>query len=258
MARLQDFVGYQPVPKATNPLRYGGTAATVEDTAGAGTITAAAATAGNAENYDCSTNNSLTVYFTLDGGTTYFPVTVTVSGATPAATTAAEAAADLNANGVFSRYATADDNSGSLRITLLPLGPNAKFYVGGTANTPLGFTQVADGTAAAGGGTNVATFTITVTAQNGDILPKQKVTLNVYDAASAGALVAASTLQNATKGTFDSGENTETAVMYTDVDGKITAELGLGGGASPGSAFLDVNVDQSNNDPSRTEITTGS
>lgn len=254
------FLGLTPCPPMSDPRMLDPVIAlNTEITSGTTQGVAAIATAGNAQTYNCSTNNSLTVYISKDAGSTYFRCgPVTISGATPAATTAAEAAALLNANAMFSKYAVADVNTNALRITTRDLGLNAAFYVGGSANTPLGFTQVSHATKAVGTGT-VATVPVIITDTVGNPLAFAPVTLTLYAAADGDTKDATAKVNRLTQGTVVSGLNSNTVSMVADASGRITVEIADSASGSA-NTYLEWTVSGSTKIcsglPNRTEVGT--
>lgn len=227
------WVGFAPVSDDVNP-RYSDMMAKLNGSITTGTTVAVAATAtsGNAQTYNMTSNNVLNLFFSEDAGVTYKPTTVTLTGATPAAVTAAEVIALLDADPMFAQFADASLSTTSVKITMRAVGPNGKFYVTGSANTPLGFTCVATGSAAAGTGT-VATLPLVITDGAGVAIPYAKVTVTLYQADTAATKDASSTVSRFVYGLAVSGGRTNTAVCEADRNGLLTLEIGdVTGGAT--------------------------
>ena len=106
---------------------------------------------GNAEPYDLSTNNTLTLSFCFDSQfLNYANVSVNVAGATPAATTAAEVVAALNANNTFSSFFVAQTfttnmyNLTGKKILIKSVKPKSNFkayVVNSSAEAEIGFNK---------------------------------------------------------------------------------------------------------------------
>lgn len=221
------FLGFAPCPPSLDP-RYNEPviALNTEITAGTTLGTKATATSGNAQNYDCSTNNSLTVYISKGGDTTYIKCgPITINGANNAAVTAAEAVADLNANVMFTKYAVADVDTTSVRITLRDIGDHGAFYVTGTANTPLGFTAVAHASRAVGTG-DQAVVPVKITDSKGMSLPFAHVTATLYAGSTGDTKDATAIINRATVGEIVSGMNTNTVALEANAAGLLTIEIG--------------------------------
>lgn len=245
------YVGFTPVPPTLSPLRVGGIVVLSGSVTGATTVAAAAIeTSGSAQNYDCSTNNSLTVYVSEDNATTYLRCgPITVAGATVATTTAAEVVVDLNANTMFAKYMTADVNGTSVRITTDAVGPNTAFYVTGTANTPLGFTAVATGSANNGTGT-VASLSLISQDSTGQAIALSPITITLYAGSTGDTKDATGIINRATVGGIISGEHTNTAVCETDRNGILTLEIG-----DPTGGAVDCHLEAT--DTGSTRVLTG-
>jgi len=193
---------------------------------------AAVADSGNSETFDLSslTAGTLTVQFSVDGGIVYIPIIVDVTVTATAnsradAALAADIVADLNGNTMFSLYLEASDNSGAVRITSKAIGSDVKIYVvDEEANTPLGYTEISDATAAAGTGTPIDIEADCADCA-GQVAAFRRVTVAVYDAASAGALVSTAQIQAVSKGRLVSGGYTNLAEIESDENGEVDFQV---------------------------------
>jgi hypothetical protein len=205
---------------------------------------AAIITADTAGPYDVSTNDTLKIFYSEDGGTVYRSVTVDgLAGADPEASTAAEIATDLNANTNFARWFTASNSSGSLRITSKALGANIKVYVTGSANGEFDFSELSTGTAGAGTGTAI-TVNATVKDAFGEPEPYAQVKVNLYNASTASTATDNFQIQCVSKGAVISGEISKECIIAADKDGAIEYQIADYTGAA-NSAWVEYDAGNS-------------
>lgn len=224
----ENWLGLSPCPPGLNPDRANPIVALADSiTTGTTVAVAATATAGQAETYDVSVNNVLTMFYSFDASETtpsYRSFSVTLTGATPDAATTDELVALLNANTMFASLFVADKSTTSLRITMKKVGPDGAFYIGGTANTPLAFTQVSNATKAVGTGT-VATLSVTVKDNLGNPMPNAPVTLTLYQADSGDTADASASVCTIVAGNIVSGMFTNTVNLLSNQNGEIEVEI---------------------------------
>lgn len=216
---------------------------------------AAAVDTGGAETYDFSNPADRVLSMVLNGITVAHTFQSS-DFSDIAAGTAAEVAASLDNNTAFAAEADADDNAGSIRVTSLALGTSSNIIFSGTANAILALsaTQV-DGTKAP------SLVQILVSDSRGNPIQGVDVDMKIFDAVTAGSLLAATQLQEATKGTFKSGKYTNDATITTDATGEADVEVATSLAAD--SLFLDLAAptgfflsasDRKGSDSSREEI----
>ncbi len=151
-----------------------------------------------------------------------------------AAGTAAEVAASLAGNAAFAAEASAADNSGDIDITSLSLGTSSTLVFSGAADAVLALEA---GTTSPG--TKAPSLVqVLVSDSRGNAIQGVDVDMSIFDAVTAGALLAATQLQEATKGTFKSGKYTNTATVTTDATGEADVEVATSLAAD--SLFLDL------------------
>ncbi len=211
-----------------------------------------------AENYDFSNPANRTLNITINGVAI---VHTFVSGdfSDQAAGTAAEVATSLVGNTAFAAQAVAADAAGDVLITSLALGTSSTIAaISGTADTILDL---------AGGITSPGTLApslaeVTVLDSRGNVAAGVDVTAEIFDAITAGALLAATAVQVAAKGTFQSGQYTNSGVIRTDGGGEADFEVvsDISGVdslfldlAAPAGFFLSV-TDRKGSDSSRETI----
>lgn len=137
------------------------------------------------------------------------------------AVTAAEVVAALLANTTFAKYCTAAvTNTTKVTITTLAKGTNASILARNTgANTVIAWATTAQsGTQAA------SAFQYTVYDGNGELAHKAQVRVRVYDASTAGALLASTYVQIVTKGRAVSGLHSNDCILET-VNGEVDFEV---------------------------------
>ena len=253
-----NFMGFRPIPKNLNPLRTDAyVALNGSITTGTTVAVAATTTSGNAETYDFTTAGTFYLYYSDDAGVTfnsYGPASI--QGATAAATTEAEVVADINANAMIAQFITASDGSGVV-LTAKGAGADIEFYVGGTANTALGFTAVSAATAAAGTGT-YATVSVDVTNALGKPIPYFALNGILYAASTGATKDATSEIVTASVGSITSGAFSNTFTALTNRHGRFTFKIAdTGEGASTCYVeFTDANGKVLDG-IGRTEVTTG-
>ena len=214
---------YIPDADENAELRNGGindeSGATLAKNVVAANITASAGT----YNLTSTANRALNVFFSQDNGSTYKKITFTgIVGVTPAATTAAEIAALLNANTVFSQFFLAINNAGTLEIQRKLPSSRFKTYFTGTLAAVLGTdftTAIAPGSAVAAGTNAGLPFEFTMLDQIGNPIVNGDVYL--YNLVS-GSASATSGIGLISKGQLIGDQaQYNGAQMKTDLDGKI-------------------------------------
>ncbi len=196
-----------------------------------GTMGAAIDT-GSAETYDFSNPANRVLGMVLNGITVSHTF---LSGdfSDISAATAAEVFASLNGNTAFAAEATADDNAGSIRVTSKALGTSSNIIFSGTANTILGLSaSQVDGTIAP------SLVQILVKDSRGNPIQGVDVVASIFDAVTAGSLLAATQFQEASKGTFKSGKYANVATVTTDATGEADVEIATS--LADDSLFLDL------------------
>lgn len=151
--------------------------------------------------------------------------------------TAAEVAASLAGNAAFAAQATAADNAGDIDITSLALGTSSTLVFSGAADAVLALEAgVSAGTGAP------SLVQLLVTKPDGTPAPGVTVTVQSFDAVTAGSTGPASTaLQLASKGVIDSGAFSNPMDIVTDSNGEADFEV-VQAYSGADSAFLNLGV----------------
>jgi hypothetical protein len=218
----------------------------------------AAVDTGGAETYDFSNPADRALSITINGVAithNFIPSDFASLGAG----TAAEVATSLTGNSAFAAQATAADAAGSIEITSKALGTSSTIIsAAGGAATLLGLsTTTVPGTGAP------STVQLLVKKPDGTAAPGVSVTIESFDAATAGSSGPATTvMQIASKGTFSSGEFANPAVGVTDANGELDFEVVQAYGGldtafidlSTPAAFFLADTDRKGSDSSREEI----
>lgn len=185
--------------------------------------------------FDLRHKNVLKVQVDNNNNTSYIIETVI----TPGIYTTTALAAFLNANADYTKHLVAakDSSTEKLKQTSRSYGTTAKVAVlvvpANDANDIIGCTSAV----VSGTGTPV-TMEALVKDSSGNPLQNAKVALSVYDAASAGSLVATAKFQTMTKGTFSSLYD-NTIFGYTDEEGKVALAV-INIGASPATVYIEL------------------
>ena len=197
----------------------------------------AAVDTGGAETYDFSNPADRALTITINGVAivhAFVPADFVALGAG----TAAEVATSLTGNTAFAAQATAADAAGSIAITSKALGTSSTIIsLAGGAQALLGLsTTTVSGTGAP------STVELLVTKPDGTPAPGVSVTIESFDAVTAGASgPATAAFQIAAKGSFSSGEFANPAVGVTDSNGELDFEyVQAFGGTDTG--FIDLSV----------------
>jgi hypothetical protein len=191
-------------------------------------------TSANAENYDFSNPSDRNLVVTVNG--VDIPHTFEAGDfASISAATAEEVDASLAANAALVAEVDVSNNTTNVILTTKKRGTTATLDFSGNAATVLGFSGGQTGAIAP------ATLELVAKDSAGNPAPGVEVELNIFTDASTvpGTPLANTQFQAASKGSFSSGEYTNSAVGVTDENGELDFEVALFLAGNV-SAFVDM------------------
>lgn len=179
----------------------------------------ASSEASGADTHDFSNPSDRSMVVTVNG-TAITHAFVAGDFVSIAAGTAEEVDASLDANAALAAVVAITNDGSIVTIATKRLGTSATLAFSGAAATLLSLAaSPSDGTVAP------SDVEVLVKDGAGRVAPGVQVNVKVYDAITAGSLLADTQVQAVTKGTIDSGIYTNDAEMTTDENGELDFEL---------------------------------